>query len=238
MNDTELKDLSTSNVDKALAALEAGDIARAKECILGMEKEAKTIHDFAYDFVGALLTYIGRTYGDDEVVKAMRFRHGVQDQVAEKMLGMSPEDAVRYKTMLHRGHHSTMTLTEEPTRYVLKLSPCGTGGRMLLERPTLGRTTKALPESWGQTGVPYYCAHCAVNSLISVEKGAPHPTWVIERPKSATDACHQYCYKTTGDVPKEAYAQFGLNKHQRPAKEIARTSEERVTPNPNQKDVT
>lgn len=212
MDDAELKDLATSNVDKALAALEAGDIARAKHCILAMEKEAKTIHDFAYDFVGALLTYIGRTYGDDEVIKAMRFRHGVQDQVAEKMLGMSPEDAVRYKTMLHRGHHSPMTLAEEPTRYVLTLSPCGTGGRMLRERPTLGKTSKALPESWGRSGVPYYCAHCAVNSRISVEKGAPHPTWVIEPPKTPADACHQYCYKTTDAVPDEAFEQLGLSR--------------------------
>ena len=105
MEEKELKELGMANVDKVLRALDRGDLEGAKQCVLTMEKEAKHSHDLMVNFIWILLTYIGNTYGDDEVFNALRFRHSVQDQVAERMLGMSPEDAVRFKTMIHRAHH-------------------------------------------------------------------------------------------------------------------------------------
>ncbi len=212
MDEKELKELSTSNVDKVLRALEEGSIEEAQKCVLTMEKESKHSHDLMVNFVWVLLTYIGKNYGEDEVFKALRFRHSVQDQVAERMLGMSPEDAVRFKTMIHRAHHSRMTLTEEKDRYVLKLDPCNTGGRMLREGLNLGKTKKGIPESWGKADVSYYCAHCGLHSIISVEKGAPHPTWVYQCPENSQDPCYQYCYKRTEDVPEKAFGELKLKR--------------------------
>jgi len=217
MDPKELTELGTSNLDKVLQALDRGDISAAREHALTMEREAKHAHDIMTEFVCVLLTYIGKHYGDDEVVKAMRLRHSGQPQVAERMLGMSPEDAVRFKTMIHRAHHSTMQVTEEPDRYVLRLDPCNTGGRILregLDKPpvNIGRFQKALPETWNQTDVPYYCGHCAMHAITGVEKGAPHPTWIYDRPKKPGDPCFQYCYKRTEDVPDEHFTELGLKK--------------------------
>ena len=217
MDQDEIRELSMSNLDKALKALEKGDIEEAKRCIQTMEQEAKHAHDLMVDFVWVLLTYIGKRYGDDEVVHAMRYRHAGQPQVAERMLGMSPEDAVRFKTMIHRAHHSRMTLTEEEDRFVLKLDPCNTGGRMLregLDKPplNLGKFQKRLPESWHETDVSYYCGHCAMHSIMAVQKGAPHPTWIYDRPQNPQDPCYQYCYKRTKDVPEKYFTELGLKK--------------------------
>jgi len=213
MEEKELRELSMSNVDKVLRALEEGNIEEAKRSVVTMEKEAKHAHDLMVDFVWILLTYIGNTYGDEEMFKALQFRHSVQDQVAEKMLGMSPEDAVRFKTMIHRAHHSTMTLTEENDRYVLKLDPCNTGGRMLRQGLKLGRTRKGHPESWKKSDVSYYCAHCGFHSIVSVGKGAPHPTWVYKCPENPRDPCYQYCYKRTEDMPEKFFEELGLKKN-------------------------
>ena len=217
MDQEELKELGMSNLDKVLRALDKGDIEEARKCAQVMEQEAKHAHDLMVDFVWVLLTYIGKRYGDDEVVKAMRSRHAGQPQVAERMLGMIPEDAVRFKTMIHRAHHSRMTLTEEEDRFVLKLDPCNTGGRMLrqgLDQPpmNLGKFRKKLPESWDQTDVSYYCGHCAMHSIMGVEKGAPHPTWIYDRPKNSQGPCYQYCYKRTQDVPEKYFSELGLKK--------------------------
>ncbi len=217
MDQKELTELGTSNLDKVLQALDRGDIAAARAHALTMENEAKHAHDIMVEFVCVLLTYIGKNYGDEEVVKAMRSRHSGQPQVAERMLGMSPEDAVRFKTMIHRAHHSKLTLTEEEDRYVLKLDPCNTGGRMLregLDRPpvNLGRFQSKMPETWNQTDVFYYCGHCAMHAITGVQKGAPHPTWIYNRPKKPGDPCYQYCYKRTRDVPEEYFSELGLKK--------------------------
>jgi hypothetical protein len=213
----ELKELAMSNLDKVLEALDRGDIGEARKQALIMEEEAKHAHDLMVEFVCVLLTYIGKNYGEEEVVKAMRSRHGGKPQVAERMLGMSPEDAVRFKTMIHRAHHSKMTLTEEEDRFVLKLDPCNTGGRMLrdgLDKPpvNLGKFQKKLPETFNQTDVLYYCGHCAMHAIMGVQKGAPHPTWVYRRPQNSQDPCYQYCYKKTRDVPEEYFNELGLKK--------------------------
>jgi hypothetical protein len=217
MDKKELEELSMSNLDKVLRALDGGKIEEARKCVKTMEAEAKHAHDLMADFVWTLLSYIGKMYGDHEVIKALQFRHSCQPQVAERMLGMSPEDAVRFKTMIHRAHHSNITMTEEKDRYVMKLDPCNTGGRMLregLDKPpiNLGKLRKGFPESWNRSDVSYYCAHCGVHSIMSVEKGAPHPTWVYKCPENPQDPCYQYCYKRTEDVPEKYFEELGLEK--------------------------
>lgn len=217
MEQEELKELSMSNLNKVLRAIDRGDIEEAKECVKRMEKEAKHSHDTMVNFVWILLTYIGEKYGDEEVIKALRFRHDHVEQDQKRMLTMEPEEAVRHKMMIHRGHHSNKMLAEEKERFVLRLDPCNTGGRLMREemkklKGNIGRTRKAFPESWKRSGVSYYCVHCAQNSIVSVEKGAPHPTWIYERSENPEDPCYQYFYKRTEDVPEKYFEELGLKK--------------------------
>jgi hypothetical protein len=218
MDQDELRELATSKLDQALDALDRGQIDEAKTLIKAMKDEYKHSFDLAEDYVWILLTYIGRTFGEEEVGKASQFRHLVNlSQPAQKWSEMKPEDAVRFKALIHRGHHSHITLTEEKDRYVMKLDPCNTGGRMLrmgYDRPptNLGMTKGAYPWTWGKKNVSYYCVHCAVNEIQSMEKGAPHPTWIYECPENPNDPCIQYCYKRTGDVPEEYFKRIGKKK--------------------------
>lgn len=217
MDERELKALATSNHEKIRQTLDNGDIEGAKVHLDTMEEESKHAHDVMCDYVASLVTYIGANYGDEEVMKAFYFRHSIKDQVSEKMLGLSAEDAVRYKTMVHRGHHSNMELTEEKDRFVLKLDPCNSGGtirREYLDAPPehLGKIKTGIPESWNRTDISYYCAHCGIHSRNSVKKGAPHPTWIYECPDDPNSPCIQYCYKNTEDVPEKYFEELGLVK--------------------------
>ncbi len=217
MDKEELEELSMANVDKVLKALDEGNIEGAKKFARTMEEEARVTHRLMVNYVWILLTYIGNHYGDEEVIKALRFRHDCQAQTAEKMLGMSVEDTVRLKAMMQRGHHSNLTLTEEKDRFVLKLDPCYTGGRMLRERldeppVNLGKVKRKFPEAWNRIGVSYYCAHCALHSLITLEKGSPHPNCIYESPEDPQDPCYQYFYKKTEDVPENYFEELGFRK--------------------------
>ena len=217
MDPKELKELSQSNLDRALEALDQGRVEEAKGFLRKEKEETKHCHDLMVDYVWTLLTYIGKTFGEEEVNKALEFRHSVQKQVAERMLGMPPEDAVRFKAKVHRGHHSTFTLTEEPDRYVMRLDPCNTGGRMMrlrMDEPPIGllRTKEPHDWTWGKKDISYYCAHCSMHEIQGVEKGAPHPTWVFECPEKPDDPCIQYCYKTTEAVPEKYFTRIGKKK--------------------------
>ena len=83
-----------------------------------------------------------------------------------------------------------------------------------LDKPpvNLGKIRKGVPESWNKSGISYYCAHCAVHSIMSVEKGAAHPTWIYKCPENPQDPCYQYCYKRTEDVPEKYFEELGLKK--------------------------
>jgi hypothetical protein len=217
MDKKELSELGKSNLDRVFEALDEGNIEEARRRVLIMEKEAKHAHDLMISYVWILLTYIGSRFGDEEVIKALRFRHDCIPQVAEKMLGMSVEETVRYKAMLQRGHHSTIRITEEEDRFVMELDPCNTGGRSRregLDRPpiNLGKTKKGFPESWGRSSVSYYCAHCGLLSLIGMEKGEGHPSCIYECPKDPNDPCRQIFYKRPENVPEKYVDELGVGK--------------------------
>jgi len=217
MDKKEARELCMSNFAKVIRAFQEKDFKGAQIGVAEMERAARAVRNLGIDYAWILLTYIGRRYGDEAVIQALRFRHKCRPQVAEKMLGMSPIDAIRFKTGIHRVHGSKLTLTEEKDRFVLKLDPCNTGGRMLREglgKPpvNLGKFRKPYPESWNRAGVSYYCAHCAVHSIMSVEKGAPHPTWIYRCPESPQDPCYQYYYKRTEDVPEKYFEELGLKR--------------------------
>jgi hypothetical protein len=213
----ELREISRSKLDQVLEALDVGQVDEAKELIKIMKDEFKHCHDSTVNYVWILLTYIGRTYGEEEVEKALRFRHHVQKQSAERMIGMIAEDAVRFKAMIHRGHQSNIYLTEESDRFVMKLDPCNSGGRMLrlgLDKPPMNllRTKKAYPWTWSKENISYHCAHCAMHEIQSMEQGSPHPTWIHECPEDPKDPCIQYCYKRTSDVPEQYFERIGKKK--------------------------
>ena len=112
---------------------------------------------------------------------------------------------------------------EEQDRYIIRMDPCGSSGRMRrgdpvdgtpsrLEAPyNFGVTKEAHDWSWGQAGVPYYCLHCAVNKILPMEWDG-HPLWVMDYDTDPEKPCQWCFYKSFDLIPEHYYTRLGFKK--------------------------
>jgi hypothetical protein len=147
------------------------------------------------------------SFGEEELEKVWR-------QSFERMvLGFletrpSVEESLQRLAETHRGYFSNITITEEKDKYVMRLDPCGTGGRLRRSK-TLATTTKAHPWSWGKSGVCLYCTHCCLMwEIIPIEvRGYPVKiTTYSDRPE---DPCIHLFYKRPELIPEEYFRMIG-----------------------------
>src|SRR3990170_2097160 len=68
----ELAEMGRRTVDSIEAAIDAGDLEKAKLMARRMHEEAQLGQDLYCKWVPALLTFIGREYGDGALEKALR----------------------------------------------------------------------------------------------------------------------------------------------------------------------
>ena len=110
-----------------------------------------------------------------------------------------------------RDPYSNITITEEPDRYVVKLDPCRSGGR-LRRTKSVGTTKKAYPWSWSRSGVCYYCCHdCLLMEIIPIELRG-YPIAVFEYSDNPQDPCVQFYYKRPELIPEEYFTRVGKTK--------------------------
>lgn len=102
-----------------------------------------------------------------------------------------------------------LTVTEEPDRYVMRLDPCGTGGRLFRTQKSVGSTRKAYPWSWSKSGIPYYCTHCCLFQEILPIEERGYPICVTQRSERANDLCIHYYYKKPELIPDEYFTRIG-----------------------------
>lgn len=216
MDEKELKELSKSPWDKAINKLREGDIKAGIELIQIIRDNCQKMHNQLTEWIWSLLTFIANKFGEEEVFNALRFRYECFPIRAE---GVSVEDLVRreavYKGAAH--HSNIITITEEKDRFVIKENPCGSGGRMRKLRldtpPTnLGTTSKGYNWSWGKKDVSYYCAHCCVREIMTIEAGIPLIS-VVECPLKPDDPCYTYIYKKPELVPQKYFQRIGISKN-------------------------
>lgn len=215
MERSELKDLEALRWEEAQENVSKGDVDRSIELIELFRYEVKLAHDILAEWVWILLTFVSRTFGEEAVEKALRFRHECQDQLAEKLFSLKPEQVLRNIAAIDRGHQPNFRIHEEEERFVIRLDPCGTGGQMLrkgLYNPpsNLGMTKKGYHWSWGKANVSYYCSHCCLHEISAMEKGAPAPLWITECPEDSDASCFQYIYKNPKLVPKKYIQRIGF----------------------------
>lgn len=105
--------------------------------------------------------------------------------------------------------HSQIEIIEEPDRYVMKLDPCGTGGRLRRSGKEVSGTKKAQPWSWGKSGVCYYCTHCCLmQEVLSIEMRG-YPICVTQYPDNPAAPCVHLYYKKPELIPDEFFIRLG-----------------------------
>lgn len=208
MDSKELRDISTLRTDLAIQAIQKGEPERAIDYIKEYAGEMEFVHNIMGEMMWAMVTYVGKKFGEEEVGEVWRFRQQAAKGASGGIAGKSPEDVLRMVAKIWRAHNTNFTVAEEADRFVMTLNPCSTGGDMLRreldKHPTnLGKVEKSHNWTWGKKDVSYYCAHCCRHELSHLESGAKAPYWIVESPEDRNGVCVWYVYKDPNKVPKK-----------------------------------
>jgi len=197
MLEEELKELSSSAWDRAIDAIKKMNAEEAVELINLIRSNCEKMHNQLTEWIWSLLTFIANVYGEEDVGKALRFRH---ECFPIKVEHLSAEELARNEAIyMGCAHFSNISVKEEDDKFIIRKDPCGSGGRMLKQRLNdppynLGVTSKGYDWSWEKKGVSYYCAHCCVREEAKINAGGPKIV-EIKCPLSPEDPCYTYIYK-------------------------------------------
>jgi hypothetical protein len=217
LNNDEIAEMEKRTVDRLVETIERGDTDGAKRLARRMYNEFLSMHDLYRNWSTAMLSVIGRRFGDkalEEVMEASVKAWWLPN--LEKM----PDDLrarVKMFTAGLRGHLQPLHIEEDDEKIVIQMMPCGSGGRLVLEGkyegPDAFLTIKGKQFlTFGRDDFPVYCAHePAMERQDILANGAP---FVVVEP--AQELGKQHCdfiiYKDRSKVPAKYYERVGMKK--------------------------
>ena len=174
----ELEAMGKRTVDLIESSLEADDKETAKQLSQRMYHEFLSLHDLYRDWVTALLSFIGRHYGDDALHEAMEETVAVWVKpLCERYAGKSTRRKVELLAAGLRAHLHPFTVEEDEDRFTVSGLPCGSGGRLVLEGAydpprSFLKIQKAQPMTFNRPDFPVYCAHCFFQNTLPAKLGS------------------------------------------------------------------
>ncbi len=215
----ELKEMGTRTADLIVAAIDSGDLEKAKTLTRRMLEEALRSHDFYVYWVTSLLSHIYRGYGDDALYKAVNESYGnaLRPTLEKTVRGNDFRKKVENVASGQRGHLQPIEIVEDDEKVTLMMQPCGSGGRLMLNRyyeppADLAKVKKAQNMTFDKEEFPIYCIHCPIGEIIALES-AGLPLFALEPgERIGEDACKFHIYKMPNAIPAEFYERFGWKK--------------------------
>ena len=217
-SDGERDEMGRRTFDKLTRALDSGDVEGARVLAARMHAEALAMHDLYRDKAAALQSHIAETYGEPALEQALvasarkwwlpilakmpKGREGLKKRIKMYVAGL-------------RGHLQPLEILEDDEKVTIRLRPCGSGGRLVLEGRYTGKDalyTIRTPSTmtYGRAGYPAYCAHEASMEQLDIEANGT-PMMVVE-PGSTIGAepCSFHLYKDPAAIPRGYYERLGL----------------------------
>lgn len=214
----ELQELGKRTVDLIQEAVDKGDSGRAKGLARRMYKEFLSMHDVYLNWTTALLSFVGKRYGNEALLEALKesmasWRGQLSDSYSQQDLRRQVE---MYAAGL-RGHLQPLRIEEDDEKVTICMEPCGSGGR-LLSNGAYGpprdflKIRGAYPWTLGREDFPVYCAHCPLGDIIPIEQGVL--PWAFHEPsqKLGEEPCRMVIYKDPRAIPAEVYQRAGREK--------------------------
>lgn len=216
--DEQLKEMGTLTIDRLKAAVDSRDAPETIKALADkMYRQFAHLHDGYMNWVSGLLTFIYEKYGIDDVEAAEMEAHTLVSKIAfaatdkEFTFRESVEELCNALT----GHvFQPFTVMEDDVKVVVKVHPCGSGGRLQLQNAyenCFATLKEKHPITWGLGNLPVYCCHCPVTEMLELEKGRSlrwvHPTG--EDGQSVGPDCEYWLYKNVEDIPEEYYTRLG-----------------------------
>jgi len=225
----ELEQLSRPTMDRALEAIEAGDLDGARELCEAMKHEWLMLHDLMTESILGLISFVQDKLGDEGVAEAWettvdqgwRRHHDAINQLDRRAI----VELLAATWRAHSGsgvgeHPGSFTITEDDEKVTFTMNPCGSGQRLvrkgLYESAGYGRTRAAHDWSYGREGFPLYCTHCSfMNEKLPIEWSG-FPLYPSDPPEDfATDPCTWYWYKDPAAIPDRHWERYGAVRHER-----------------------
>ena len=224
----ELEELSRPTMDRAIEAMEAGELERARELCNDMKREWLMLHDLMAESVLGLVTFIQDELGDEGVKAAWetgnekgwrRHHDAIQSLDRRKLVYLLAATWRAHSASGVGEHPGRFTITEDDEKITFVMNPCGSGQRLvrrgLYESQGYGFTREAHDWSYDRKGFPLYCTHCTfMNEKMPIEWSG-YPLYPSDPPEDySTDPCTWYWYKDPADIPERHWKRYGAVKPQ------------------------
>jgi hypothetical protein len=220
----ELAEMSRPTMDRAIEAIDAGDLEQAKMLCQAMKHEWRFLHDLMVESIVGLVDFVQRHMGEDSVADAWResMERGWRKDT-DVIVSRDRRKIVEALAATWRAHSTSgvgpdagqFTVEEDDEKFTFVLGPCGSGARLVrlgrYEGPDgYGVTQEAHDWSFNREGMPIYCTHCTfMNELLPIEwYGAP--LYPLDPPTDyGTQPCRWYWYKDPADIPARFWERYG-----------------------------
>ncbi len=182
--DEDRLNLTKTRVDQAREKLDAG-VTDIEHLLKGQRKDWKPWHDFGVVlleyFYAIALEKGGADYLQEVLAQTYEpaFHAGFPRYAA-----MSDDELAREIARTWNYHCADFTLHEEDDRFVFRLDPCGSGGRLFrgemwrdmfhYGEPLAPIMPSAHDVNFNRSGAPAYCTHCAASNRAQL-RGALSP---------------------------------------------------------------
>jgi hypothetical protein len=222
-----LAELSRPTMDRAIEAIDAGDLETARELCSGMRHEWRFLHDLMAESMLGLISYVQERCGEDAVADA--WRHSMErgwKRDTAKIVRKDRRSIVEALAATWRAHSTSgvgdhpgqFTIEEDADKFTFTMNPCGSGQRlwrrgMYEGDSAYGVTREAHDWSYERVGLPLYCTHCTfMNELLPI-KWYGLPLYPSDPPNDYdTDPCVWYWYKDPADIPERHWTRYGVAK--------------------------
>jgi hypothetical protein len=202
----------------ARAAIEAGETEQAVALLERAVEQWRNLQDYSINWITSLLSFIGRTQGEDAVEAALRatgdeFVRPRRDTATPwHELPASVRAKLIARAML--ANFGECDVVEDDEKITLSFR-CGSGGRMIDEArydtdggPYLTLRERG-PRTFGREQLPVYCAHCSVNNEIQPLEWGQTPTSVEFPSEGPGGRCVHHIYRDPAALPPEVYERLG-----------------------------
>lgn len=219
--------MALPTMDRAIEALDRGDVDAARELCGAMRHEWRFLHDLMVESVLGLVDFVQRRMGEEHVADAWResMERGWRRDT-EMIESRDRRTIVEALAATWRAHSTSgtgpdagsFTIDEDDEKFTFSLHPCGSGGRLVrLGRyegeDAYGVTEEAHTWSFGREGFPLYCTHCTFMNESLPIKWYGAPLYPLDPPVDyGRDPCRWYWYKDPADIPERFWQRYGEEK--------------------------
>ena len=152
--------MATPTMDRAIAALDAGDTETARRLCEEMKHEWRFLHDLMVEGIAGLISYVQQAMGDDAVADAWRYgnERGWKSNV-ESIDALPRKEVVKALASTWRAHSTSgvgpkpgaFTITEDDEKFTFSMNPAAQASGSFGSAATRA-TTPSAPRTAPTTG--------------------------------------------------------------------------------------